>query len=90
MLGWFVQQLGPHWLKVLVGATAMVLGSLAGLAPPYITGKLIVDGVMRDQQYHLLPQYIGLLIGAFFATSLLNGIRMNIMHVLGQRFVYGH
>ncbi len=88
MLGWFVQQLGPHWPKVLVGATAMVLGSLAGLAPPYITGRLIVDRVMRDQQYHLLPQYIGLLIGAFFAASLLNGIRMNVMHILGQRFVY--
>jgi len=83
-----VQQLGPHWPKVLVGATAMVLGSLAGLAPPYITGKLIVDGVMRDQQYHLLPQYVGLLIGAFFAGALLNGIRMNVMHILGQRFVY--
>ncbi len=88
MLGWFVQQLGPHWPKVLVGATAMVLGSLAGLAPPYITGRLIVDGVMRDQQYHLLPQYIGLLIGAFFAATLLNAIRMNVMHILGQRFVY--
>jgi len=88
MLGWFVQQLGPHWPKVLVGTAAMVLGSLAGLAPPYITGRLIVDGVMRDQQYHLLPQYIGLLIGAFFAATLLNAIRMNIMHILGQRFVY--
>jgi len=88
MLGWFVQQLGPHWVKVVVGATAMVLGSLAGLAPPYITGKLIVDRVMRDQQYQLLPQYIGLLIGAFFAAALLNGIRMNVMHILGQRFVY--
>jgi len=88
MLGWFVQQLGPHWPKVLVGATAMVLGSLAGLAPPFITGRLIVDGVMRDQQYHLLPGYIGLLIGAFFAATLLNGIRMNVMHILGQRFVY--
>ena len=88
MLGWFVQQLGPHWRKVLVGATAMVLGSLAGLAPPYITGRLIVDGVMRDQQYHLLPQYIGLLIGALFAATFLNAIRMNVMHILGQRFVY--
>ncbi len=88
MLGWFVQQLGPHWPKVLVGATAMVLGSLAGLAPPYITGKLIVDGVMRDQQYHLLPQYIGLLIGALFAATLLGAVRMNVMHILGQRFVY--
>jgi len=88
MLGWFVQQLGPHWQKVLVGSAAMVLGSLAGLAPPYITGRLIVDGVMRDQQYHLLPQYIGLLIGALFAATLLNAIRMNVMHILGQRFVY--
>jgi len=88
MLGWFVQQLRPHWLKVLVGATAMVLGSLAGLAPPYITGRLIVDGVIRDQQYQLLPQYIGLLIGAFFAATLLGAVRMNVMHILGQRFVY--
>ena len=88
MLGWFVQQLGPHWPKVLVGSAAMVLGSLAGLAPPYITGRLIVDGVMRDQQYHLLPQYIGLLIGALFAATFLNAIRMNVMHILGQRFVY--
>jgi len=66
----------------------MVLGSLAGLAPPYITGRLIVDGVIRDQQYQLLPQYIGLLIGAFFAATLLGAVRMNVMHILGQRFVY--
>ncbi len=87
MLGWFYRQLVPHWVKVLIGTVAMIGGSAAGLAPPYIMGKLIVDRVMRDQHYELLGSYIAMLVAAYFISSLLNGVRMNIMHILGQRFV---
>ncbi len=88
MLAWFVQYLKPHWVKVMLGTLATVLSSAAQLAPPYITGKLIVDNVIRDQHYNLLSKYIFLLIGAYFLSHLLGAVRMNIMHVLGQRFVY--
>lgn len=88
MLAWFVQYLKPHWVKVMLGTLATVLSSAAQLAPPYITGKLIVDNVIRDQHYDLLPKYIFLLIGAYFVGQLLGAVRMKIMHVLGQRFVY--
>ena len=88
MLAWFVQYLKPHWVKVMAGTLATVLSSAAQLAPPYITGKLIVDNVIRDQHYDLLAKYIFLLIGAYFVGQLLGAVRMKIMHVLGQRFVY--
>lgn len=88
MLGWFARYLGPHWVKVSVGTLAVVLSSAVGLAPPYIIGKLIVDKVIRDQHYELLAGYIFLLIGAYFIGQLLGAVRMNVMHVLGQRFVY--
>ncbi len=87
MIGWFYRQLVPHWVKVLIGSVAMIGGSAAGLAPPYIMGKLIVDRVMRDQHYERLGSYIAMLIAAYFFSSLLNGVRMNVMHILGQRFV---
>ena len=87
MLGWYYRQLIPHWVKVLIATMVMIGGSVAGLAPPYIMGKLIVDRVMRDRHYELLGSYIAMLIAAYFAASLLNGIRMNVMHILGQRCV---
>ena len=88
MLGWFVQYLRPHWVKVMVGTLTTVLSSAVNLAPPYITGKLIVDNVIRDRHYDLLDEYIFLLIGVYFLSHLLGAVRMNVMHVLGQRFVY--
>ncbi len=88
MLGWFARYLGPHWVKVLIGTLAVILSSAVRLAPPYITGKLIVDNVIRDQHYELLAGYIFLLVGAYFIGQLFGAVRMNIMHILGQRFVY--
>lgn len=88
MLGWFAVNLRPHWLKVLVGTVAMVGSTGFALAPPYITGKLIVDQVIGAQQYDRLPGYILLLIGAFFFGQLCGAVRLNVIHILGQRFVF--
>lgn len=87
MLGWFVQKLGPQWQRVLVGTVAMLLSSGAALVWPRVL-RPIIDNVIGAHQYDLLPRYILILIAAYFAQQFFGAVRMNVMHILGQRFVY--
>ncbi len=88
MLKWFAGYLLPHWRKVLVGTLAMIASSVASLAPPYILGMGIINRVIIDQEPGFLNQYLLIMLAAFFGESLFSAVRMNVMHVLGQRFVY--
>ncbi len=88
MLKWFAGYLLPHWRKVLVGTLAMIASSVASLAPPYILGMGIINVVIIDQEPGRLNQYLLIMLAAFFSESLFSAVRMNVMHVLGQRFVY--
>lgn len=87
MLGWFVQKLGPQWHRVLVGTVAMLLSSGAALVWPRVL-KPTIDNVIGAHHYDLLPRYILILIAAYFAQQFFGAVRMNVMHILGQRFVY--
>ncbi len=88
MLKWFAGYLLPHWPKVLVGTLAMIVSSVASLAPPYILGMGIINRVVIEQEPGLLNQYLAIMLAAYFGESIFSAIRMNVMHVLGQRFVY--
>ena len=87
MLGWFVGNLGPHWYKIALGVTAMVLGKAAELSVPLVL-KSVFDDVITPG--NLAPLYRLTLMLLFFvaAGQILGAVRMNIMHLLGQRFVY--
>jgi len=87
LMAWFYHTLGPHWLKVAVSILAMVLGTAADLYPPIVT-KRIFDDVLKDGRYGLLMPLTGILIACFAASAVLSGLRMAIMHILGQRMVY--
>ncbi|NLJ36091.1 MAG: ABC transporter ATP-binding protein [candidate division WS1 bacterium] len=88
MLAWFARYLLPHWPKLLVGTVAMIISTVASMAPPYILGKGVIDKVIVGQDSSLLMQYIVIMAAAFFGENLFNAIRMAVMHILGQRFVY--
>ncbi len=88
MLRWFADYLWPHWPKVLLGTSAMLISTVASMAPPFILGKGIIDRVIVKQEPGMLIQYVGIMLAAFFCENLFSGVRMNVMHILGQRFVY--
>ena len=88
MLGWFGGYLLPHWPKILVSTVAMIIATTCSLAPTYIFGKGIVDRVIVGQDAALLKTYLLVMLGTYVAENLFNAVRMNIMHILGQRFVY--
>ncbi len=88
MLGWFGGYLLPHWPKILLGTVAMVIATACSLAPTYIFGKGIVDRVIIGQDPALLKTYLLVMLATFVGDNLFNAVRMNVMHILGQRFVY--
>ncbi len=88
MLAWFAQHLGPHWLKVLVATAAMIISSVAQVYVPVVVGQRIVQEAILDNHIERLPTYIGWMLGLVLLTNLFSAVRMNIMHQLGQVFVY--
>lgn len=88
MLRWFASRLLPHWPKVLLGTVSMLIGAISSLVPTYVFGKGIVDRVIIAGDQQLLLNYILIMGATFFGENLFNAARMNVMHVLGQRFVY--
>lgn len=87
MLGWFYKNLKPHWVKVSMGLLAMLVGTAAGLYVPMIL-RSIFDDVIRDQRMHLLPGLIGQYLLFMIGGLVFSAVRTNVMHLLGQRFVY--
>ncbi len=88
MLVWFSGYLLPHWPKILLATAAMIISTACSLAPTYVFGKGIVDRVIVGQDSALLNTYIIVMLATFLAENVFNGVRMNVMHILGQRFVY--
>lgn len=87
MLGWFVNNLGPHWYKIALGVSAMVLGTAAEMSVPLVL-KSVFDDVIMPGDLEPLSRLVVLLL-VFVATGqILGAVRMNVMHLLGQRFVY--
>ena len=58
----FLLYLKPYWFKESVLFVLMLLGSLAGLASPYIL-KLIIDKVFPSKDYEYLIQILAVLFG---------------------------
>jgi ABC-type multidrug transport system fused ATPase/permease subunit len=87
MLGWFYQNLAPHWYKVLVGVLAMLGGTAAGLLIPQVLRKIFDDVIVVKNHEPLLSLTLMFLFYTVL-TQLLNALRTNVMHLLGQRFVY--
>lgn len=87
MLAWFYRNLGPHWWKVLLGVAAMIGGKSADLAVPLVI-KRIFDEVITPADTTSLYSLTVQLLGLTLLGQALGAMRMNVMHLLGQRFVY--
>ena len=88
MLQWFAKIVGPRWPIVVVAIVAMVLSALLDTpAQSFLIRYLIDKGF--TQRWPAAIVWAMLMMGlVFLGTNGLNAIRMNLMHVLGQRLLY--
>ena len=87
MLAWFYRKLGPHWLRLLVALLAMLGATAAGLGIPLVL-RDIFDRVIMAGELDPLPGLSLRFLGLTVAAQGLGALRSNLMHLLGQRFVY--
>lgn len=87
MLRWFGHIIGPRWPIVVISLLAMVIGAAAEMAQPLLVKYLIDQGFIK----HWVPAIswaMLMLLVVFFVAAAASAVRMNLMHVLGQRLVY--
>jgi subfamily B ATP-binding cassette protein MsbA len=87
MLGWFYRNLSRHAWKVGIGVGAMLGSTAAGLALPLVL-RDIFDKVITARNIAPLPLLTVKFLLLTVASQGLGAVRTNIMHLLGQRFVY--
>jgi ABC-type multidrug transport system fused ATPase/permease subunit len=87
MLAWFYRNLAPHWPKVTLGVAAMFGGTAAGLYVPLILKKIFDQVIELKDTGPLLGLIVQFLVFTIL-TQVFNAARTNVMHLLGQRFVY--
>lgn len=88
MLQWFAKIVGPRWPIVAVALVAMILSAVLDTPVQSLLIRYLIDKGFG----HLWPPAIvwamGMMALVFLFTNVFNGIRMNLMHVLGQRLLY--
>jgi len=87
MLAWFYRNLAPHWHKVSLGVFSMFAATAAGLALPLVLRDLF-DDVIMARNLEPLPDLMLKFLLLTLAAQGLGAVRTNVMHLLGQRFVY--
>ena len=87
MLAWFYRNLAPYWKRVSIAVIAMLTATAAGLAVPLIL-RDIFDDVIMARDLDPLPGLIAMFLLFTIATQGFGAVRTNLMHLLGQRFVY--
>ena len=87
MLAWFYRNLAPYWKRVSIAVIAMLAATAAGLATPLVL-KHIFDDVIMARDLGPLPGLTAMFLIFTIATQGFGALRTNIMHLLGQRFVY--
>ncbi len=87
MLGWFYRNLAGYWPRVALGIAAMIGATAAGLAVPLVL-RDIFDKVIMARDLAPLPGLAWRFLGLTLAAIGLGAMRTNVMHLLGQRFVY--
>ncbi|MBU0607462.1 MAG: hypothetical protein KKI08_06220 [Armatimonadetes bacterium] len=87
MLQWFAKIIGPRWPIVLVSLLAMIIGAAVDMAQPLLIKYLIDEGFAKHWVAAISWAMLMLLL-AFFVSAVVSALRMNLMHVLGQRLVF--
>jgi ATP-binding cassette subfamily B protein len=75
-------------LHVLGGCLALSVATTAmALAPPYVTGKVMVDKVIPNRDTHGLLMAILFLLGVYVLQYLIGGVRAYFLRMAGDRMV---
>lgn len=80
----------PYQLQLLIGFILTLLGTAAGLVPPYLTGPILDDILIPYQETkHIDPtmvsMYLGGLLGSGLLAWLLNWLRTYILALVSER-----
>jgi ATP-binding cassette subfamily B protein len=81
---WVYARVYPFLCLATFGAA--ILGTLAGLVFPKITG-LVVDNVLIPKRADLLLTYVLIVVAAFFAQNALNALRIRFNNTFEQKVI---
>ena len=87
MLKWFYANLAPHWFKVVLGLTGMILATICHLRQALVL-RDIFDDVIVGHKVDMLPRLILTFAALALGGVVFSALRTIVMHLLGQRFVY--
>ena len=78
------QFVGPYKVRLYGAVIAVVIGSLLGLAGPYML-QFLIDAVFKNNNVVLLNQITLVLLGIFFLQSVFYFIRAYLLAFIGER-----
>ncbi len=76
--------MGPYRVRLYGAVIAVVIGSLLGLAGPYML-QFLIDAVFKNNNVVLLNQITLVLLGIFFLQSVFYFIRAYLLAFIGER-----
>jgi ATP-binding cassette subfamily B protein len=78
----------PHWPSVVAIVLCMTVGTVIGLAPPYLTKVLVDEVLLGKKGAKLLLLLVGSLVGVQLAATVTGIIRGRLSAWLGSRVVH--
>ena len=79
----------PHWRLLPFVLISMVSATLLGLAPPWLTGVVLIDRVILAKDASLLPWVVLGLLGAVLFRQVFDYAQRYLLAVLSQRVIHG-
>ena len=87
MLQWFGSTVGSRWPILVIALFAMVVAAAGDSIQPMLIRYLIDEGLAKHW-IAAIGWAMLMMLGLFFLTQLFSAVRMNLMHVLGQKLLY--
>jgi len=78
----------PHWPKIALASLSITIGTVIGLAPPYLVKVLVDEVLLGDAGTGLLVQLVLSLVAIHLASTLLGIVRGRLSAWLGSRIVH--
>jgi len=87
MLQWFGSIVGPRWPILVVALIAMIISAAGDTIQPLLI-KYLIDQGFAKHWVAAITWAMLMMLALNFITQLFSALRMNLMHVLGQRLVF--
>ena len=79
----------PHWHLLPFVLVSMITATLLGLAPPWLTGVVLIDRVILARDASLLPWVVLGLLGAVLFRQVFDYVQRYLLAMLNQRVIHG-